>query len=181
MQRTIMAALAVLAAGTALASDLPSKKAPVPPTFQRATEYEPQGYVGVNAGGTVGSDRAYTGGVVAGYNFTQYLAAEYGYDYVRPTDVNGPRDTKNQVYVNALPKYRFGNTPFSVYALAGAGYSFNENTKSGYIYTLGGGMKVDLSKQLELDTRYKHVDYFSNAANVAKAEDRVTVGVNYKF
>lgn len=181
MQRTIMAALAVLAAGTALAGDLPSKKAPVPPTFQRATEYEPQGYIGLNTGGTVGSDRAYTGGVVAGYNFTQYLASEYGYEYVRPSNVVGTRDTKNQVFINVLPKYRLGSSPFSVYALGGVGYSLNETSKSGYTYTLGGGVKMDLTKQLELDARFKRVDYFSTAANVAKSEDRISAGLNYKF
>lgn len=181
MQRTIMAALAVLAAGTAVAGDLPSKKAPVPPTFQRATEYESQGYVGLNAGGSVGSDRAYSGGVVAGYNYSQYLAAEYGYDYVRPNSDVAGRDTKHQVGASLLPKYRLGNSPFTVYALGGVGYSFNEQTKNGTTYSYGGGVKYDVAKNIEFDARIKRVDYFSDAATRARAEDRVTAGLNYKF
>ena len=182
MQRTIMAALAVLAAGSAIAGDLPSKKAPVPPTFQRAAEVDPTGgYFGVTGGGAVGTDRAYTGGVVAGYNYSQYLAAEYGYDYVRPNrDVSG-RDTKHQVGVNLLPKYRLGNTPFTVYALGGVGYSFDEKTKSGTTYSYGGGVKYDVAKNIELDARIKRVDFFSDSANRAKADDRFTFGVNFKF
>jgi opacity protein-like surface antigen len=176
-----MAALAVLAAGSAFAGDLPSKKAPVPPTFQRATEVESLGYVGVNGGGAVGTDRAYTGGVVAGYNYSQYLAAEYGYEYVRPNRDAFGRDTKHQVGVNLLPKYRLGNTPITVYALGGVGYSFDEKTKNGTTYSFGGGAKYDISKNLELDARIKRVDFFSDAANKAKSEDRISAGLNYKF
>ena len=182
MQRTIMAALAVLAAGSALAGDLPSKKAPVPPTFQRATEVESTGgYFGVIGGGAVGTDRAYTGGVVAGYNYSQYLAAEYGYDYVRPNSNVSGRDTKHQVGVNLLPKYRLGNTPFTVYALGGVGYSFDEKTKNGTTYSYGGGVKYDVAKNIELDARIKRVDFFSDSANRAKADDRFTLGINFKF
>ena len=178
MQRTIMAALAVLAAGAALAGDLPSKNAPVPPTFQRATEVVPTGYIGLNSGATVGTGRAYTGGVVAGYNYSQYLAAEYGYEYIRPAHGG---DTRQQVALSILPKYRLGNSPLSVYALGGVGYSWDEKSKNGTTYSYGGGVKYDVSKSVELDARIKRVEFFSNGPGVPRTDDRFTIGLNFKF
>lgn len=175
MNKAIVTALAILASTAALASDLPSKNTPVPPTF---TQVSQNGYIGVNAGGDTGSARAYTGGLVIGADASQYLTVEGAYDYWRPnTPVS--RDTRNQVGINLLPKYRILNTPISIYGLVGAGYSWNNESKSGYIYSYGGGLKYDVAKNIELDARYRRVNFFDTTA--PRDENRITGGVNYKF
>jgi len=184
MKNTIVTALAVLASTAAFAGDLPSKTAtPVPPVRPAFTQVEitQNGYMGLNAGATSGDNRATTGGLVIGANASQFLAVEGTYDYVRPNESNGNRDTKNQISVNVLPKYRILNTPVSVYGLIGAGYSWNDASRNGYTYTYGGGAKYDVTKSIEVDARYRRVEFFSANAGPVKPEDRFTFGVNYKF
>jgi opacity protein-like surface antigen len=179
MRKTIVTALAVIAATAASASDLPKKTAPVPPVFDRPVAVDQFGYFGVNGGASTGSNRSYSGGLTLGYSYGSYLNAEAYYDYVRP---DGARNTdKHQFGLNLLPKYRLGNSGLTVYALAGAGDEVSEKGKTNYTYSYGGGLKYDVTKNVELDARYRRIDYFLSNPSTGHKEDRVTVGLGYKF
>jgi opacity protein-like surface antigen len=135
----------------------------------------------LNAGGNLGTDRVYSGGAVAGWNALPFLAVEGTYDYSRPNPrIDGKRDEKSTVAVNVLPQYRISSTPFKVYGLGGVGYSWNSVTADHTIYNVGGGVKYDFNKSFEVDGRYRHVDSIETKFR-GDAEDRVTIGVNYKF
>ena len=181
MHKTIVSALALLASTVMVsASDIPSKtKAPATPlpTFAQSQDF----YAGLNGGGNLGTDRVYSGGAVAGWNVLPFLAVEGTYDYSRPTPrIYGKRDEQNTVAVNVLPQYRIGNTPFKVYGLGGVGYSWNSVTENHSIYNVGGGVKYEFSKNFEVDGRYRHIDSIETKFR-GDAQDRVTLGVNYKF
>ena len=182
MQKTIVATLAILASTVvASATDLPSKtKAPAAPlpTFALG------GYVGVNAGGNVTSDRVYTGGAVAGWNVNPFLAVEGGYAFSDPDNkvkVGSvfKKDYQNAVTVSALPQFKVPGTDVTAYALGGVGYQWNTVTADHSIYKVGGGLKYDVTSQWQLDGRYTRTDAFEKAYR--GYDDRATVGVNYKF
>lgn len=179
MQKTIVTALALLAStAVASATDLPSKtKAPLGPlpTFAQSTEY----YVGGNLGGNLDQASVYSGGAVAGWN-SQFLAVESTYDYTRPDKkISGKMDTKNTIAVNALPQYSVYGTPFTVYGLAGIGYTWNAVSADHSIYNVGGGVKYSFAKNIDIDARYRRIDAIEK--KYRSEEDRATLGVNYKF
>ena len=180
MRKTIVTALAVIAATAASASDLPKKTAPVPPTLERTSATDQFGYFGVNGGASTGSNRSYSGGFTFGYSYGSYMAAEAYYDYVRPEKQAYGRD-KQQFGINLLPKYRLGNSGLTIYALAGVGDEVDEKVKTNYTYSYGGGIKYDVTKAIELDARYRRIDYFTTNTATGHQDDRVTVGLGYKF
>ena len=181
MQKTIVTALAFLASTVvASATDLPSKKAPAVPVFAQS-----QYYVGGNLGATTGSDRVYSGGAVAGWNVLPFLAVEGTYDLSRPdTKVGGKYNYQSTTAVNAVPKVVVPGTDFSVYGIAGLGYRYNsvESVKNYSVYNIGGGVRYEFSKSIDVDGRYRRVEALEEKNRTAKsAEDRVTLGLNYKF
>ena len=184
MQKTIVTALAFLAStSVALATDLPSKtSAPATPlpTFAQ-TQY----YVGSNVGGEVQEARVYSGGAIAGWNALPFLAVEGTYDLSRPqAKVRGEYNYKNTVAVNVVPQYNIPSTAITAYGLGGIGYRWNTASAVAdhAVYNLGGGLKYEFAKNLELDSRYTRIDSVkSKYQNASPAEDRATIGVNYKF
>lgn len=183
MQKTIVTALAVLATTTvALATDLPSKtSAPTVPTASFAQGY----YAGVNVGGDMNKATVYSGGVVAGWNALPFLAVEGAYDFSRPqTKVGKKFNYENTVALNVVPQYKVPMTDFTAYGVAGLGYRFNSvaAVPDHAVYSYGAGLKYDFAKNLELDARYSRIEDVKKKYKAASpAEDRATVGVNYKF
>jgi opacity protein-like surface antigen len=81
---------------------------------------------------------------------------------------------------NALVSYAFG--PFSPYALGGVGYRFVDTKRVGgpkdeAVWAAGGGIKFAITSAIELDARYRRVENF----DFKGIEDRMSLGVNYKF
>jgi opacity protein-like surface antigen len=184
MQKTIVTALAVLATTTvALATDLPSKTstptAPAVPFFAQGT------YVGVNVGGDINKATVYSGGAVAGWNALPFLAVEGTYDFSRPQAKVGKKfNYENTVALNVLPQYKIPATDLTAYAVGGIGYRFDSvSTVTDHaVYNYGGGIKYDFAKNLELDARFTRLDDVKKKYQTSSpAENRATVGVNYKF
>jgi opacity protein-like surface antigen len=173
---TTLAILAV-AATSAVAADLPSKTTPaVPaPTFTQ-TNY----FAGVNVGVNSADHQVYSGGISAGTNVLPYLAVEAAYDFGYKKDKVGTKHEKlNELSINALPQFKVPGTDFTAYGLAGAGYTWNNILKNRAIYNVGGGVKYDFAKNIELDARYRYSDAIDQKM---KGEDnRFTLGANYKF
>jgi opacity protein-like surface antigen len=171
MRNTIAALAAVFGATSAMAADLPGKSAPAAPSPIFASK---SFYAGVNGGAIVTDginvNAPWTVGVVGGYNITSIgpigIAAEGTYDYTK--------DNTNDVAGNIVGGYSFGSvTP---YALAGVGYRFAD-IRNEAIWNVGVGVKVAVTSSIDVDTRYRRVDNLDRTGG----EDRVTVGVNYKF
>ena len=184
MQKTILTALALVgSAAVAMAGDLPSRKtAPLPPTDRPVADT--QYYVGGNVGGDIGGQGAFSGGAVAGWTPFRFLSVEGAYDFQYPNSNypgTGKTDYKNQLTISALPQYTFNSVPFTAYALAGVGYSWNAVTRSNAIYQVGGGVKYNVTRNWDVDTRYRYVNSFNEGINSAKPENRLTIGLNYKF
>jgi opacity protein-like surface antigen len=179
MQKTILAALAVVASMTvASATDLPSKAAPVAPSIPSFAQY---GYVGVNAGALKGTDRVYSGGAVAGWNASSFLAVEGQYSYNYDKNKYGTRQHDTHTLSTAvLPQYRIPGTDLTPYLLVGAGYRWDNETANHTIYNHGGGVKYDLTKNIQLDGRFTRTEAF-DTAKYRGYEDKFTAGVNYKF
>ena len=185
MQKTIVSALAILASTVvASASDLPSKAAAAAPLPAFAAGGY---YAGVNVGGNanVTDARVYSGGAVAGWNVLPFLAVEGTYDLSRPqTKVNREYNWQNTVAVNAVPQYKIPGVGATVYGLGGVGYRWNaaSTVADHSVYNIGGGLKYEFAKNLELDGRYRRIDALQKKDRTStSAEDRVTFGVNYKF
>ena len=184
MQKTIVTALAFLAStAVALATDLPSKTsapaAPAIPSFAQGY------YAGVNLGGDLNKATVYSGGVVAGWNALPFLAVEGTYDLSRPqAKVGNKFNYENTVALNVVPQYKVPFVDVTAYGVGGIGYRFNSvSTISDHaIYNLGAGVKYDFAKNLELDARYTRIeDVKKKYEKTSPAENRATVGVNYKF
>ena len=190
MQKTIVTALAILSSTAAVsAADLPSKtKAPTTLPTLAQTQY----YVGASVGGDLQKALVYSGGIVAGYNALPFLSVEGTYDFSRPQDK--PKDPfghagkkfnyENTVAVNVVPQYKVPGTDIAAYAFGGLGYRWDtaKTVESHSIYNVGGGLKYEFAKNLELDGRYTRLDDIKPKYHTTSpAEDRATVGVTYKF
>jgi opacity protein-like surface antigen len=183
MKNIITAAVLVLAASVANAANLPEKKAtPTAPAVTAPSSW----YVGVNAGGNVSmnhsiADTPTTVGGVVGYKFNSMFAAEADVDYMQKK--NGI-PTQTRVTLNGVVSPFGSFFGFTPYALAGAGVQKHDvrvnNLEDGNktIYQIGGGVKYAVTKDWEVDGRYRRVNNFDNTL---KNSDIFTLGVNYKF
>ena len=175
MNKLITSFVALVAATAANAADLPSKTAPAAKPV--ATDTEKNVYGGLNGGFVVtdgiNKNSPWAIGIVGGYNVYRFagitVAGEGTYDYSKG-DVN-------TFVVNSVVNYDAGFvTP---YVLAGIGYR-NEPHNNRTVYNYGGGLKYAISTSIDLDGRYRRTEDLKTTAG-SKAEDRVTLGVNYKF
>lgn len=175
MKKTICAIALVLSTATAFATDtssIPSRTNPIAPVG--GSLVEPKMWVGVNAGISatdgINSDAPWSVGAVAGYNVVRLgplgLGIEGTYDYKKGVtqDISG----------NVLASLKFGS--FSPYGLAGIGYRWAD-VKNEKTWTVGGGVKYAVSRNIEVDTRYRRIEDWDRA----RPDDRVTIGVNFKF
>jgi opacity protein-like surface antigen len=177
MKKTIVAFALALSTVSAAASDapsVPSRSAPTAPVAKSIAS--PNFWVGVNAGGFVNNgingieDAPWNVGVVGGYNFFKIgpvgLGVEGTYDYKKG-------DTQD-VVGNVIGSFAFGSiTP---YGLAGVGYRWAD-VKNEKIWNVGGGVKYSFARNMEVDARYRRVEDWDRT----KHDDRVTLGVNFKF
>jgi hypothetical protein len=195
MKKTLASLLASVAMlGSALAADLPSKAAPVAPAA--TAETNAFGNIsGLYVGGNIGTNfnsfkhynwntSPYTVGAVVGYEWNRFLRTEATFDYTskeRPTTTHSGQ----MAFANAVVQYPvgYGVTP---YILAGTGFGWNawgnghasvvDDAKA--LYNLGGGVRYNITKNFELDGRYRYVQSYDNAF---KNNNIVTLGANYKF
>lgn len=137
-------------------------------------------YVGVNSGSNFRDSTDYQVGGVIGYQFHRNLAAEVTYDYNRSNQVNnGQMTMANLVYSRQL-----GQTAVTPYVLAGAGMGWNAHGTRGTgtnqaLYNVGGGVRVNLVRNVDLDARYRYVAAFND--NDAQNQHMMTAGVNLRF
>jgi opacity protein-like surface antigen len=184
MKNIITAAALILVASAASAASLPEKKtAPAVPS--PAVTMPESWYVGVNAGGNVRSDQKIqdtprTFGGVVGYNFQKNIAIEGTLDYAFPMHKN---PTSTRVMVNGVYSPFQEVYGFTPYALAGVGVQTHD-VRDGVdaakaVYGFGGGVKYAISKNIDVDTRYRYI-------STIKTKDGfdtniLSLGVNYKF
>ena len=135
-------------------------------------------YVGVNTGGNFRDHTRTSVGAVVGYQLTRNVAAEVTYDYNNTHALNNGQ----LVMGNLVVGHRMG--AFTPYALAGAGMGWNAygthgtGTNQG-LYNVGGGMRVNLVSNIDLDARYRYVAGFNTADTFH--QHLVTGGVNLRF
>ena len=180
MKNILTAAFLTMAVSVASAASLPEKKAtPTAPAVEAPSSW----YVGVNAGGNVRSNQnvqntpGNVGGVV-GYNFDKHFAIEASFDQAFKKGNDG-KETRGMVNGIVSPFSYFG---FKPYLLGGIGAQ-TADVKDGInsaktVYNVGGGVKYEISKSWEIDTRYRYVNTLNNTARDSNV---VTAGVNYKF
>lgn len=181
MQKTILTAIAILASSAASAADLPSKAVASAPT---ALPTFTQFYVGGSIGGNVTEATVYSGGAVAGWNALPFLAVEGAYDLSRSNEkIDGKYNYSSTVFANVVPQYKVPFVDVTAYAFGGLGYRWNtvSDVENRSVYNVGAGLKYEFAKNLELDSRYARIDDVKRKPLSAPAEDRVSVGVNYKF
>lgn len=179
MKKTISALALTLIATSAIASDIPSRIAPIAPVAPVAAFVsDPRGWVGVNGGFSVhdgfNRESPWTFGIVGGYNVTRLavvnLGVEATYDYKK-----GNTHTAIGNVITSIPVGSF--TP---YVLAGVGYRWDNSGMRAInegVWSVGAGVKYAITRNVELDARYRHIEDF----NLARPDDRVTLGVNFKF
>jgi outer membrane immunogenic protein len=192
MKKTILAFAATLAmAATAIAADIPSRKAPIAPVFASATQVSPW-YVGVQAGATAGNkDRfGFDGstaifGVIAGYEVNPFLRLEG--NFVNRFS-NGNLPSGQAVTANVIGQYTISGTGFTPYVLGGVGYGWNiygdpTSNDGAALWNIGGGVRYALNANWEVDARYRYVQQFKSYVPSGEKlnENIVTLGVNYRF
>jgi opacity protein-like surface antigen len=190
--KKLITALFALVAGVsvAAAADLPSKSAAAAPAVSTGAFNLSGWYAGGFVGGNFDDTNKFKydntpkviGGVV-GYEWNKYFRTEATIDYSTKAK---PTTTKagETVFGNAVVGYPvFGVTP---YLVAGVGYGFGSWDKVGKnwdtdraLYNVGGGVRYDLTKNFEVDGRYRYID----SINGVKFNNNhvVTLGANYKF
>lgn len=179
MRRFITAAFLIVATTfTAAAVDIPSSKAqpaaPLPIIVQSDL------YAGLNVGMNASGDSVYSGGLVAGYNVLPMLAVEGTYDLSVPSDkINGSTNIGNMLAVNAVPQFKVPFIGITAYALGGLGYKWNTETDNYAIYNVGVGAKYGITSNIDVDVRYRRIEGFEKSNK--NPEDRVTLGIQYKF
>ena len=108
-------------------------------------------------------------GVALGMEPNKNLRVEAAYQY----DVD---NKKNNLFAHVLPQYAIPNTGLTPYVLVGVGADL-ESLDSRPLYVLGGGLRVEMTKTVDFDVRYRRID---NTDNTDKHEV-VTGGVSVKF
>jgi opacity protein-like surface antigen len=123
--------------------------------------------------GSVGTTTSGTGqaivGLAVGSDIHQNLRVEGQYQY-------DPDREQHNVFGHLMPQVRIPNTGLSPYALVGLGADLG-NLGNNPLYVVGGGLRVDVSKLVDLDFRYRRIDSIDNNDR----RDIVSTGVNFKF
>jgi opacity protein-like surface antigen len=174
MKHTIAALALIVTTASAMAADIPSRAEPAAPKIPVFAS-DKNFYVGLNAGALVtdgfNKNAPYTFGVVGGYNVVGFgpagVAVEAAYDY--------DKNKNNTFSGNVIASYKIG--ALTPYALAGAGYRYYDARANEAIWNVGGGVKYAITSSIDADARYRRIEGFDSK----NAEDRATLGVNYKF
>lgn len=153
-----------------VAADLPGRNAPQAP--KPVATFNQPFFVGAHIGTAAAyGDNIVNDGVVrvnlrAGYQFSPLFRLETSYDVGENRYHAGT--------VNGIVQYPVGR--FTPYALVGGGYRWTE-FKNEPVFVVGGGLRYDLTRNFEIDARYRYV----TDRNRERDENVVTLGVNYKF
>lgn len=175
MKTMISAIAATVLATSAYAADLPRRTAAPAPVFtqQPLTGF----YAGVNSGVSfVDSfdNRGTVAGATVGYEFNRHLRAEVNVSNRFGSD-HGQTVTADAVL--GVPVGRF--TP---YTFVGVGYGFNSHGKSNgdaaALWSVGGGVRYELTRNWEVDARYRYTRQFNHTYN---DNNITTFGLNYRF
>ena len=143
-------------------------------TFTAVKAAEDTGfYVGGNLGTTVNNNQRVDLGFNTGYQISPFVRGELTYDYRKFDRAN------NNVMVNAIVQLPTG-TPFTPYVLVGTGIAVS-GSQSEMAYNVGGGLRVAVTDNVELDTRYRYTDTFKANAFNRPGDNSFTLGVNYRF
>lgn len=172
MKKSFLAIAAVVMSSAAWAADLPSRTAaPLPP--ERPVS-DSGFYAGVRAG-VVFTDNV-TVGAGAGYQFNRFVRAEANYDYLN-NDKNKINGMSSSVATgNIVGQYPLTAYPLTPYVLAGVGYRWSD-AKNEPVWNVGAGLRYGVTKNVELDARYRYVSSFQNE----RQGNAFTLGLNYKF
>ncbi len=156
--------------------------ASVAPTVVTAPAVSP--LAGVYVGGFAGSNfrdaTDYQVGGVLGYQINRNWGAEVTYDY---NQLNNRTDGQ-MVMANVVYGRQVGQTAITPYVLAGTGMGWNalgvSNTGSNLaLYNVGGGVRLNLVQNVDLDARYRYVGAFNDT--LGANYNVVTGGINVRF
>lgn len=159
---------------------------PTPPAAP-APAPAPMTLTGVYLGGNMGSNfqdnTDYTLGAVVGWQFHRNLAAEITYDYIRLGNDTNMNDGQ-MVMGNLVASQRLGNTSITPYVLAGAGVGWNGMGERGTgdnlaLYNVGGGVRLNLVSNIDVDARYRYVGAFNDTAD--GNQHVLTAGLSIRF
>ena len=140
-------------------------------------------YLGGNMGSNFQDNTDYTLGAVVGWQFHRNLAAEITYDYIRLGNDTNMNDGQ-MVMGNLVASQRLGNTSITPYVLAGAGVGWNGMGERGTgdnlaLYNVGGGVRVNLVSNIDVDARYRYVGAFNDTAD--GNQHVLTAGLSIRF
>jgi opacity protein-like surface antigen len=136
-------------------------------------------YLGGTIGSTLQTNSKISTGLETGYQWTPYVRTELTYDYSWLTVGNS-----SNLVANVVGQYRIPNSTVTPYVLVGTGFGFynvgdQPNSTTG-IYNAGAGVRIAVSRSVELDARYRYVAPYSYADG-RNAANLLTVGANYRF
>ena len=140
-------------------------------------------YLGGNMGSNFQDNTDYTLGAVVGWQFHRNLAAEITYDYIRLGNDTNMNDGQ-MVMGNLVASQRLGNTSITPYVLAGAGVGWNGMGERGTgdnlaLYNVGGGVRLNLVSNIDVDARYRYVGAFNDTAD--GNQHVLTAGLSIRF
>ena len=164
---------------SAVAADLPSKAAPLPPTRPADIISDNSWYGGLAVGGVYQNgihNKWYDDirlGLMGGYEFNSLMRAELDYDYKNSNHV---KDRAHSFVANGIGQFKLPFISVVPYAIAGAGYRFSD-TKNEPIWNVGGGVRYELTSNIDLDGRYRYITDFKRKRD----ENVVSLGASYKF
>lgn len=128
---------------------------------------------------SVCDDDDMSGGLIFGYDFSEYIAIEGGYDYLGEYHVDGVADDSVQAWTLA-PKLSLPLTDsFSAYGKVGGAYvEYGNESDASYLGALG--VEYDATENLSIRAEYQRITDISNDFHTAAA-DSATLGMVYKF
>lgn len=140
-------------------------------------------YMGGNLGTNFQDNTDYTLGAVLGYQVSPVIAVELTYDYQRLGNNTVFQDGQ-MVMANVLYGRRLGVTSVTPYALAGAGVGWNglgerDTGDNLALYNVGGGVRINLVSNIDVDARYRYVGAFNT--NGDGNAHVVSGGLNIRF
>jgi opacity protein-like surface antigen len=123
--------------------------------------------------GTVGNHVTGSGdavvGISVGSDVHKNLRVEGAYEY----DVDRK---KNSVFAHVMPQAQIPTTSLTPYALVGVGVDV-ESLDSRPMYVVGAGVRLELTKAMDVDFRFRRIDTVDNRDR----QEVVTGGLSVKF
>lgn len=122
------------------------------------------------------------GGVNVGYDLNKIVSLEFGF---RDAPARGNQKEQQSAVVDLKvgAPISLGFAEVKPYAMVGTGYGFSSRTPTSPtvttpIYDIGAGVVYAVTKNVDLDLRYTHVNAYNNTYHTS---NQVGMNVNYKF